>query len=56
MTGLPFVEMGRLGGGEHEFDFGHAKFQMTFQHVNESGVGLKTGNLHSYVKEDCYLR
>lgn len=54
LTRLPFAEIGRLGGGEHEFDFGHVKFQMIFQHLNESGVGLETRSLHGYVKEACY--
>lgn len=44
MTGLPFVEMGSLGDGEHDSDFGHVKFEMTFQHLNESGVGLENRN------------
>lgn len=34
MTDCPWLRWGGLG--EYEFDFGHVKFEMTFQHLNES--------------------
>ena len=57
MAGSPFVEKGRPGGGDHQFDCGCVKFGRTFQHLNESGSCLKNKN-HSifYVKKDCYLK
>lgn len=51
MTRLSFVEMGRLGGEKHTFEFGHVKFEMTLQHLNESGIGLKTRNHYGYVRK-----
>jgi hypothetical protein len=54
MTGLSLVEMGRFGS-EHELDLGHMKFETAFQHLNESGFGLKNKNHYGYVKDTWYL-